>query len=681
MMTKNMRPERSDWRSAAPMTYVIQGTFEKMASDEFQKQAAIEPPNVIHGQRFTPICSVWGPVTSWRGERPPRATPEQVRQKTADLKALNDAFNAMGTAVLPYINSQAIGGDHEKRTGFWEFYDRWDEYAEFGLGPKPKDDPVEWMKEDRERGNFTPYFRYTPCPNNPYWRQFLLALTEGAARAGTRAAFVDENTIYHYGRCCREKFKRWLTETYPPELLEKWFGTSDPERLEMAGEGQGRAWVETLRFWAQSNADLLWEIVQAGRKIHPGFWATPNAGPMAHCHGIEKRSGVGIHPGEWARVCELIMFEEMLPPGLFAPGYVYDHQMQYKLAYAEGFRAGILAYQANTPALISLGMAEASAYGGGCFQQCGFEPWEPRESYARFWRRNRDLYHGNRSYAQIAVCFDYEQLFRDNVRHVRAAYRLRQHLADHGYLFDLLTPKMWTPEELGRFQVVIAPHLEYLSGKSVAALRRYASGGGRLIVTPDTGLMDDSGARREITARELFRRRSVVVEMDALLPPRPFEIFLQQEDMVNNLWNLRSAYEDAVRNPSDAMPGRRFRLDEILLERVPAGPCGFDPMPYTVRVAAWLREESGGARLVLHFVNYDIPFPDIYPEAAPRPAGPFAYQLVVPPGYRWDGSKAECLSPESGGCSAGVEQEGDLLKVSVRGLGTYGVVPIALIRA
>ncbi len=50
-----------------------------------------------------------------------------------------DNLHAAGVHhVMPYICSVTIGGHHVRRTGFWEFYDHWDEYLEFGLPPRPE---------------------------------------------------------------------------------------------------------------------------------------------------------------------------------------------------------------------------------------------------------------------------------------------------------------------------------------------------------------------------------------------------------------------------------------------------------------------------------------------------------------------------------------------------------------
>jgi hypothetical protein len=68
--------------------------------------------------------------------------------------------------VIPYIRDVLVFGDHIKRTGFWEFYDRWDDYERFGFGKRPAADPVEWMQ--KERRNVFPekdLYVYEPCIN------------------------------------------------------------------------------------------------------------------------------------------------------------------------------------------------------------------------------------------------------------------------------------------------------------------------------------------------------------------------------------------------------------------------------------------------------------------------------------------------------------------------------------
>ena len=125
--------------------------------------------------------------------------------------------------LMPYSSYHTIAGDHEKRKGFWGFFDHWEDYQKW-LGPKPAEDPFHWLMVDKE-GKFVPgacggyspkYYapllRYRVCPKHPEWRKFQIRLTELIAEVEYDGVFVDNANVRGqicFCKYCREGLKKF----------------------------------------------------------------------------------------------------------------------------------------------------------------------------------------------------------------------------------------------------------------------------------------------------------------------------------------------------------------------------------------------------------------------------------------------------------------------------------------
>jgi hypothetical protein len=121
-----------------------------------------------------------------------------------------------------------------KRTGFFNFYDHWDDYREFGLGPKPPADPSLWSqvrRPDQLGGGPPGILHYEPCINHPAWTEVLGLVVRELATVGYDGMFFDVNTQYCYCPHCQEKFDIYLLHKYGIAGLKKTFGTSDHRQL------------------------------------------------------------------------------------------------------------------------------------------------------------------------------------------------------------------------------------------------------------------------------------------------------------------------------------------------------------------------------------------------------------------------------------------------------------------
>ena len=87
-----------------------------------------------------------------------------------------------------------------------EFYnERWDDFKDY-IGPKPSEDPTEWITVYPD-GTF-PHYRYAPygretdegfetwgCPNNPHYSRMMEGRIRAQAETGIDGSYVDWTQI------------------------------------------------------------------------------------------------------------------------------------------------------------------------------------------------------------------------------------------------------------------------------------------------------------------------------------------------------------------------------------------------------------------------------------------------------------------------------------------------------
>ncbi len=249
-------------RTAVPETYVIEYGLDYVNNPAFLRQVAEAPPQFLHVGHDVPFKAGSGPrlvPEPFQGKYLDRyglLSPEALRKYSSDLQEFVARLHRAGArTVIPYICNQTMGGDPDRRAGFWEFYDHWDDYREFGLPPQPGADPVEWLQRDPQ-GNisfnyarthpvFAPAFRWTPCPNNEHWTRYLEFVVEKIAACGYDGVFVDNNILHCYCRWCRREFVRYLRSRYNPDALRRAFGTADAAAVELSWQADRVSWSRT----------------------------------------------------------------------------------------------------------------------------------------------------------------------------------------------------------------------------------------------------------------------------------------------------------------------------------------------------------------------------------------------------------------------------------------------------
>ncbi|MCK5806708.1 MAG: hypothetical protein KAI66_28015, partial [Lentisphaeria bacterium] len=233
-------------RMRTPMTYVISYSRQYLDDDEKILAFREDPPDLMHVGKSVPILHNWGPVPLISGENQytggPKhtldwdairlLTPQELEKRIEMLKQYTRKWHDIGVPLLmPYSSYHTIAGDHEKRQGFWHFYDHWGDYEKW-LGPRPAEDPFKWLMVDKEGklvpgacGGYAPAYyaplhRYRVCPEHPEWRKFQVRLTELIAEVGYDGVFPDNSSATNSCYCnyCRKGLRKYAQSLSAREL-------------------------------------------------------------------------------------------------------------------------------------------------------------------------------------------------------------------------------------------------------------------------------------------------------------------------------------------------------------------------------------------------------------------------------------------------------------------------------
>ncbi len=319
-------------KTTPPIVYTINYTGDYFTKPDYVERFKAAPPDLLHVGKATPITHLWGPVPLYQGENQytggPGHTlnwkniallsPDELARRVETIRQTLRRYHAIGIReIVPYISYHTIAGDHQKRKGFWAFYDRWDLYARYA-GPKPPHDPFEWLAVDA-RGKFLPgscggysppYYaplhRYRACINNPDWAEWHRRLIRMIAEVGYDGCFVD-NALPDPCFCshCKALFRKFLDQNSHLGWVRRLTRGLDLARLSLDSRQTPR---ELVRRWRLLRTGAhLGMLRQVGRKIKPGFTIFPNSGRINDCLLI-------------GRECDRLMFESVFSPGIACAG-------------------------------------------------------------------------------------------------------------------------------------------------------------------------------------------------------------------------------------------------------------------------------------------------------------------------------------------------------------------------
>lgn len=622
--------------SQRPFLYVIDYSANHIGNEKWLGAAAHCRPDLLHLGKDVPFMHNWGPVAGWGGENQfcgstpeertayqRRLSPDEVKQRIETITKMVGGLHGRGVAeVMPYVCAMTIAGDWERRTGLWALYDHWEEYAAFGLGPKPPDDPRDWLARTGDglllgyyaspEKTYPPYGterRCAACLYHPAWRQYMKAVMELIAKCGYDGVFPDNSCMF-LCECprCQGKFREFLKSRYGREDRRRLFGSEDLNEVRLlSGDGTLLS-AECKRFWCAGIADFMAHLKRSGEAVRPGFKVFPNAGAarwvehavpqcdlvMYELHGKE---GMGSFPGVVSRnIVENIHVESYI-----------SNEFEHKFTRAVGARvravglvmAGGEAAARATADCLWLPLAEACAYGGGGSASGLRMTADPAQSaptvaYRDFLHRWGDLYEGYRPWAQVGIATFSDQDFYEHLgwlshgRHLMCARETATQLAEGHYLTDFVVQRRFTPECLRRFKAVVLCLVQYMDQKEIEVARSYAEGGGLLLLVGDNGIRDyraETRGARPFADMEDGEALAVCPEARVKAVGKGKAAFFRtaprQDELAKTITALLPG-EAPIFAGGSAQRGRRIHFE------------------------ATARWEAGRSRIVLHAINYNV---------------------------------------------------------------------------
>lgn len=631
---------------------------------------AAGPPSLLENGDITPGHPYFGPVCDLAAIRAGEEVPveEFVRRyaaKRAGIERYCDAAREAGCdRVIAYICMMTTGGDPEARTGFWALWDNWEAFEQFSIPPRPELDPINWQQRQpdgspviayrRDHPPYAPMFRWTNCINNPAWRTYQQWVTEEAARIGIDGFFVDNAGTQHcYCEHCRAGFEEWIRSRYTDAEIAELFGGD----LSMAPDWRGGTdlrTAETLLFWRDSIHRFLGDLREWGSAIHGSFFVFPNglhgrpfhiATSFRDCDlAMDENStgGFGTHPGQVTQHIVAGMYDQ----------HVNDNMLAYKYATGAGFRCRTnLLCRAGYPQsnyaelgpnanVGSLGIAEASAFGGGgCYLHRGPRGGEwlipVRERWNAFFDRCVPDLTGKHPWGQVAIFAPVAPSYFNDRNTYAGADNTLYTLLERKILADLVLENTFSAERLSRYRAVVVPYVPIMSDAQMQTLIDYARDGGTLILIGD-----------RVASRDRFGRERDPADLRALEAAA------------------------ALHTPGSVHPAL---AEGAPLADLPIGARNVGPL---VRMAAYVDDTEAPTELLLHMVNYDVQLGMDYDEVGV--VEDLALTVPLPDGTVAGG--AILKRPDGDDLPVAVSSERGFARLTVPELTVYGHLRIPLQR-
>jgi hypothetical protein len=384
----------------------------------------------------------------------------------------NQALHRLGVQVVGHFNVEFLVGDPDGPqgpTGFFKFYrDLWDEQE---LGPKPVEDPVDFLEKNADG---TPIVdrnyaiggmnEHWACLRNPHWQQVLKAWVRRGIQRGVEG-FVINYFYRHNCRCehCQAGFRAYLKERFTPDELRERFGLADVDRHEF---DELVCWhdpqettplrLEMLRFSQVSNKQVFDEVfVRYGRSLKADLILAQwdHLGNFGQISGDERCL---LPPELWGRDEDYLWYSTGGSANFtdLEKRFLGDATLQARyLRGAFDDKPFTLGKYESTR--IRAAIAELAANGGA---PMGFytnftDPEARREivRYYQFLKRYDSLYHANRPYAEAVLLYPRRQVHQGKVEPVETFRQMGKALLEAHVLFDVLPDDLATPDRLAHY--------------------------------------------------------------------------------------------------------------------------------------------------------------------------------------------------------------------------------------
>ncbi|MGD9496859.1 MAG: hypothetical protein AB7Y46_11205 [Armatimonadota bacterium] len=495
-----------------PVYYLIDYGQGHIDNPEYVEWIRELPPQLLHFGKDVPMTHLYGPIAAVGGENQAhgrnrdhirRLSPAEVAERMAALRRMTDALHEAGVQmVMPYTSSITYAGHPETREGIFDFWDHWDEYAQFGLGERPASDPVEWaaVKADGSLHTFgaelqpayyAGLYRYVAAVEHPDWRRWLRHVHRLVAEVGYDGAFPDNTSpINDYSEHAQAAFREYLRERFSEAQIRELFGVDSVDQVRLPTERGGLPWVEAQRFWRFSVARHAEALRAAGREVNPDFLLFPNLGGATHLAEYltgkvdyyMSEGGAGLD-GAGCTVRRII--------GEITYREIHDNIVEY--VYGRDIPGDIrtmLLKLGPSDASRKLVLAEAAAFGSGAYNGVRPNSRQVQAPYIRFLLDHADLYAGKTSIARVAMLFFPMRDFYGS-GHSSTMRRVFDRLGELQVPCDLFSETGLEPRTLATYDLLIVPQMEYLSDQHLATIEGFVRGGGRVLIIGDFATHDD----------------------------------------------------------------------------------------------------------------------------------------------------------------------------------------------
>jgi hypothetical protein len=479
----------ADGTPRGPITYVIAYGEGLTTSDEWLKTVVENPPHLLHHGHCVPLSNLWGPTEGYSPWNPDHESGmKEICEKVVELRQGIERLHQAGVKwVIPYINPSIIGGDDIERTGFFNFWDRRDEFAEIGLDMLPDDDPMDWMQRNwfsfAPYKSDSPYRRFEPCLRREAWLKLLETCAGLTSEAGYDGVFSDDDLVQCHCPVCMTDFREFLKAEYADRMDELTKDVRLSEIMLWSDDGKGRGpamrrptsgilshgpavdedgrpvdpwgtlvWQASQAFWSQTIGDMLKRVRDAGRTQNSKFFVVPNWGMTQNAKELRQRRELGHDFRRWQPGGVWQMLEEEASAGYIAPGFVSDFWTLCRAVAAHDAEPVLLAYSRAHAGQKELGYAEVASANCGAYADGKTNPL--LSSWRRFLDDHEDLFADAVPYAPVGLLYSFDEITANNEDHLRLCYAVSRALGRAHIPYDLVSVEGLGDRE---FEVVINP--------------------------------------------------------------------------------------------------------------------------------------------------------------------------------------------------------------------------------
>lgn len=437
--------------------------------------------------------------TPFYGGYPAHMPVQGVTEGGQWFENLNREVHRRGVRVVGHFNTTFIFGDLEKKTGFFDWYDKWDTGV---LGPKPAANPLEMMQKDKNGKPITTdsykiggWPEYHGCLNNPQWRACLKPMVKSAVQRGVDGLIAN----YFYRRDCMcehcvNGFRAYLKVKYStPELQAMGIDNINTHDFDSIP-----SWHDPKETNAYKMAALTWTqislkhafddvFIDCGRKLNPHLMVAQwnHLGNFNQING-DERSAL---PGNlWGRGEDYLWYStgnEHSQTDL-AKGDLGDGTLQLRYirgAFGPG-KSYLLGKYEQTRVRASIAEGVANGGAGMGFYAPFKEPVGRAafKQYFGFLRKYRQYYVGANPASELLLLYPRSAVHNGDVAPVQLFKAKGKEFLQRGYAFDILPDDILTSEHLKQYRAVASCDERSLNATARQALNAFK--GKRLHVVP-----------------------------------------------------------------------------------------------------------------------------------------------------------------------------------------------------